>query len=217
MNTTKTIILCAAAAACAAMAAETNGTAAAVSPAKEPSVPPAWIVSDAATFTRAEAGDADAMRTIAHGYAERAASLRIKSDDDERNGMLLESVKWLKRRAGIVAKDPAILSRAEAGDADAMKELADAYLYLAAARGAEASGDARKELFGKAMEWMGRRAETLVWGGGGRERHVGRIDRVCGTSPASGFPPGPRRTGDHDGGLGAPPRQGVGRLRRRPG
>ena len=165
MNMTKTIILCAAVAACAVTAAETNGTVTAASPAKEPRVPPAWIVSDAATVARAEAGDADAMRSIALGYAKLAAFPRIQSDEDERYGMFLESVKWMQRRAGIVAKDPAILSRAEAGNKDAMKELADAYLHLAAVRGAEASGDARKELFGKAMEWMRRWAEALASAG----------------------------------------------------
>lgn len=161
MKSVKTIFLCAAMAACAASAAETNGTAA-KAPAKAPMVPPAWIVADTGTVARAEAGDADAMRTIADGYTELATSRGIKADNDERYAMVLESVKWMQRRAGIVVKDPALLSRAEAGDAAAMKELADAYLYLAAARGAEASGDARKKLFGKAMEWMLRRAETLA-------------------------------------------------------
>ena len=163
-NATKAILLCAMMAACATTAAETDEKAAAL-PTKEPMVPPVWIVADTGTVARAEAGDADAMRTIADGYVELAASTGIQSDDDERYGMLLESVKWMQRRAGIIVKNSEILSRAEAGDADAMKEVAEAYLYLATARGAEASGEARKELFGNAMKWMRRRAETLASAG----------------------------------------------------
>ena len=119
--------------------------------------PPAWVVSSTGTVARAEAGDAGAMEEIANGYRIFAR----ESNDDEREAMIQEATKWVRRRAKIVVKDSEILASAEKGDEAAMMDLARSYLYLAAAQTMEAKGEERKALFQKAMEWLRRRAEKI--------------------------------------------------------
>ena len=99
--------------------------------AKGKEAPPAWVVASPETVKRAEAGDEDAMVEIANGYIELALSPRIKADDEEREAMRQEAMKWTQRRAKAMADREgdfaSVRKRAEAGDAAAQRNLGFRY------------------------------------------------------------------------------------------
>ena len=93
MKTTKTILLCAAAA-CAATAAETNGTAAA----EAPDVPPASAVAAPETVARAEAGDAEAQLLVGHAF-ELAGDDAREPSPHVAFERYAEAVRWYRKAA----------------------------------------------------------------------------------------------------------------------